>query len=150
MALAQRALLHHVLNGLGQREQPQRIGNGGAGTAHPCGDLLLGQRKLLHQTAVAPRLLHGVEVFPLQILNEGHLEHPLVLQLLELNRQLGQPGQPGRAPAPLPGQQLIPAVSHITHQQGLQHAVAGDGVGKLLQLLLVKLPAGLVLVGLNG
>ena len=150
VSLAQSALPHHVEQGLRQREQAQGVGDGAAGAADAEGDLLLGEGKLLHQTAIAGGLLNGVEVFALEVLDQRDLELFSSLELAQLHRKLGEAGHAGGAPAALPCHKLIPAVSEVSDQQGLQHPVAGNGIGKLSELLLVEFAAGLLGIRFDG
>ena len=137
---------HHLL---GQGQQAQGVGDGGAGFAHALGHLLLGQAVLLHQHPVAPGLLGGVQVLPLEVLNQGQLHHLAVVGLDDDGGHLVQAGQLGGAPAPLPGNNLIVAAGQAAHRQRLENAVEADGLGQVLQGSGVKALPGLVQAGLH-
>jgi hypothetical protein len=50
----------------------------------------------------------------------------------------------GGSPAPLTGNDLIIATAYFPNRQGLDHTVFRNGIGKALQLLLIKIPTGLM------
>ncbi len=70
------------------------------------GGLILGQLELADQLGVALRLFDGVEIFPLQILDQGQFQNGAVIGLAHDDRHLGQTEHLGRAPAPFPGDQF--------------------------------------------
>ena len=73
------ALLQQGPDGVGQGQQPQGVGHGGTGLAHLLGGLLLGEAVLLDQGLVTQGLFHGVQVLPLEVLDETQLhDFPVV------------------------------------------------------------------------
>ena len=138
------ALLHHGQQILRERQQPQGIGDGGAGLAHALGHLLLGEAVLLHEGLVAPGLLGGVQVLPLEVLNEADLHDLPVVGLNDDRRNLIQARLLGRPPAALPGDDLVVARGQAAHRHRLDHAVDADGVRQIGQGLRIKALPGLI------
>ncbi len=62
---------------LGKLKEPQGVGHGGTGLAHPLGHLLLGQAHG-QKGLVPPGLLHRGKVLPLEVLHQGQLQGLLV------------------------------------------------------------------------
>ena len=120
-----------------------------AGLAHLPGHLLLSEAVFLHQSAVAPGLLGGIQVLPLEILDESQLHHLAVVRLDDDGGHLPEPGGLGRPPPPLPGDNLVVAGGQPAHRQGLNDSVDPDGLGQVGQSLLVKALPGLVQSGLH-
>ena len=143
------SVLHQLLDGNIQIQQPQGVGHRAPGLAHPFRRLSLGHAVDLRQRPEAFRLLDGVQVLPLEVLDHGQLHGLLVVGLDDDRRDLVQSGHPGGPPAAFPGDDLIVPASQLTHRQGLDHAVLPDGLGQLLQLFLVEVFPGLVLIALD-
>ena len=104
---------------------------------------------MLHQAAVALRLLQRGQVLPLQVFNQRQLPHLLVVGLYHNSRNLTEPGQPAGAPAPLAGNDLVHPAGQAAHHHRLQHAVLPDGIRQLGQRLGLEGLAGLLLVRLD-
>ena len=86
------------LHGGGDREQTQGVGDGGARPAHLLRDLLLGQAEVVDEAPEPLRLIHGIEVRALEVLDQG--ERELVLLVGAANdRGDGRAGRRGRRPA---------------------------------------------------
>ena len=66
-------LLHQVHDLRAETQQAQGIGHGRAGAAHAFGRLLLGKAVVLHQGFVALGLLNGVQILPLEVLDDSYL-----------------------------------------------------------------------------
>ena len=110
-------------------------------------------RRLLLAQAVAPqqpgdgfRLLHVVQIPPLEVLDQRQQRRVLLVHPRQQTRHLPQPGDPRRPPAALPRHQLVHA-SLLPDGQGLQNAVGGDAGRQLLQALRVEPAAGLLGIG---
>ena len=58
----------------GEAQEAKRVGYGGAVEAETAGKLILGQGGAFHETAIRLRLVYGVEVLALEVLNEGDFE----------------------------------------------------------------------------
>jgi hypothetical protein len=97
------------------------------------------------QPLVALRLLHRVQILPLQILHQPGRHRVRVGQLPHQHRHLVQRHFLGRPPAPLAGDDLVAPIKIRLgpDQQRLQNAALGDRIGQLLERRLVHLPARL-------
>src|SRR5690348_7408970 len=95
------------LNGLWQSEQAQGIRDRRAIETHAMGKLLLGPTELREELLIRLRLLHRVQVFAEEILDEGDL------QTLRVGRLADHGGNPRQAcetrspPSALPRDELI-------------------------------------------
>ena len=137
------ALLH-----LGtQPQQPQSVRHSGAGLPYPAGGFLLGQAVFVHQRLIPQRFFQGIQILTLQILDQRQLHGLLVVGLDDYRGYVAQVRHPGGTPAPLTGNDLIVAVGHFPHRQGLNDAVNGDGIRQRLQFFLVEVLPGLIGVG---
>ena len=137
------ALLH-----LGtQPQQPQSICHGGTGLPYPTGGFLLRQAVLVHQCLIPQRFFQRVQILTLQVLNQRQLHGLFVVGFDDDCGHVAQVCHPRGTPAPLTGDDLIVAVGHFPHRQGLNDAVDGDGVRQRLQFFLVKVLPGLIGVG---
>ena len=99
--------------------------------AHAVGDLLHAVAQLVAQQGEAFGLLHGVEVFALDVLDQLDLQHLGVAQVVHEHGDGGQLGQLGRAPAALAGDDLVHrARAHVggVGQQGAGQRPHGDGL----------------------
>ncbi len=93
-------------------------------------------------------LVDGVEVAALDVLDEGQLQHLLVINLADDDGDFLQT-------RPLAG--LIAALARYNlvafpvgpHQDGLEDPHLADRIGKLVEFVLVKVGSGLVLVAVN-
>ncbi len=82
-------------------------------------------------------LFDRIEIAALDILDQGSLEHLLVVEVHDPHRDGVQPGLLGGTEASLAGDQLI-SVADEPHHDGLQDAVVLDAGGQGRQLILVK------------
>ena len=83
-------------------QQAQRVRNAGAGFADPPRNLLLRQSELLLQAQVALCLFYNVQVFPLQVFDQGYFHNLLRIRRPHDDRHLFQPGHAPRASGVLP------------------------------------------------
>jgi len=123
-----------ILKGRRQFQQPQRIGDHGAAFADLAGNLLLGELELFGELRVAVRLLNGIEVFALQIFDEGQFEHGAVIGLADNDGRLGQLQQLRGAPAAFAGDQFKITIA-LAHDERLDDALFADGIGQFAQRL---------------
>ena len=141
MACLQLALAQIGLYGLGQLQEPQQVGGGAAGAAHSLGGLLMGEAKLLDEPGNALGLFKGREVSTLQILDERHGQGSLVVHGLDHRRNLREPSELGGSKTALAGDDLVGdcvgSGADGPHDDGLQHALPADGIGKLLKPRLI-------------
>ena len=103
MSGGQAAVLYQGHQVLGQIQQPQGVGHGGAGFSHALGHLLLGQAVLRHQGLIPPGLLGGIQVLPLEIFDQTQLHDLPVVRFNDNGGDLVQSGLLGRPPPALAG-----------------------------------------------
>ena len=139
-------LLDEPLDLLGEGQKAHGVGNGGAGSAHPLGSFLLGQAIVLDEGAVACSFLHGVQVLPLEILDQSHRHGFLVGQFPNHHRHFVHAQHSRCTPAAFAGDDLI-IQPQRTHQNGLDHAVLLNRIRQCLNGFIAELFAGLVPIG---
>ena len=149
MSRCQQAFPELVQNRLAQTQQPQSVGHGGPGFSHPGRRLFLGHAVFPDQRIVAHGFFHRVQVGALEIFDEGQLHGLFVVRLYYHHRHLCQLCQAGCPPTALAGDDLVVAVGHFPYSQGLNDAMGPDGLGQFFQLFRVKVPPGLIRIGLN-
>ena len=149
VAGGQHALDHQLPHRGGQGSEPQGVGDGGAGLAHALGQLLLGEPEVGEQGQVALRLLHRVQVLPLEVFDKAQLQHFAVVRLDDDHRHLPAARQLGRPPAALPGDDLVVPGGQPPDSEGLDDAVLPDGGGQVGQGVLIEPLPGLVQAGLH-
>src|SRR5262249_28236280 len=91
----------------------------------------------------AEGLFDGVEVGPLDVLDEGGFEDFLVVEVHDANWDGGEAGLPGGPQTPLAGNQLKVAI-HATNHDRLHHAMSLDALAELRHLVVIKRSPGLV------
>ena len=73
MAGGEFALFHQLADGGRQSQQPQGVGDGAAGFAHPLGRLLLSHVVVFNEGLETSGFLHGVQVLSLEVFDHGQL-----------------------------------------------------------------------------
>ena len=112
-------------------------------------DLVMREAELFDEAPQPARLLDGVEVGALQVLDQAEDQLLVVAGVAAHDGGHGpQPGQTRGAPPALAGDQLI-SVAQGSHQQGLQHAVHADGFRQLAKRLGVETRPHLLARGLD-
>ena len=149
MALAELARLEQLERLVGQVEQPDQVGDGGAAAADAPRQLLLGEAEVLDQGGAGARLLDRVEVLADHVLDQRHLQPLGQLGVADDRRHLLQAGLLRGAPAALAGDQLVAAVGQGADEQRLDDAAALDRGGEAGQRLGVEAGARLVRVRLD-
>ena len=115
-------------------QKPQLVGNAALAFSQSLGGLFLSQMIALHQKADPLGLFHKVQILPLEIFNEGN--HP-ALPVAHAHDDAGHLTESGKfccPEPPFPSDELIAGVA-APYGKGLQHPVAADALGKLLQTL---------------
>ena len=110
-------------------QEAQGVGDDDAALADLGGGLLLSQVELLGQLGVAPGFLDGVEVFALEVFDEGQFQHGAVIRLADDGGDLGQAEHLGGAPAAFAGDQLEMILPGADDER-LDDALFLDGVGQ--------------------
>ena len=148
MAGAQGCTLHQLPNLPGQLQQAQGVCHSAAGLSHTLGDVLLCHLKPLHELFVALRLFQRIQVLPLEVLNKGNFHGLLVGNFPDDDGDFVQPQHPCRTPAAFAGDDLV--VQPVgAHQNGLEHAVALNGVRQRRNCLFAENLSGLISVRLQ-
>ena len=144
VALAELAGLEQLQRLVGQLEQADQVGDGGAAAADPARQLLFGQAELLDQGGAGARLLDRVEVLADHVLDQRRLQALGFGLVADDRRHLLQPGLLGGAPAALAGDQLVAAVGEGADEQRLDDAAGLDRGGQGGQRLRVEVGPRLV------
>ena len=110
---------------------------------------VLREAVFLHERLVPSGLLERVQVLALQVFNERELHDLAFGKIAHHGGHFLHAGHAGGAPAPFPGHDLVAAADQRPHQQRLQHAVLGNGLGQLGEGSVVEVLARLRAVRLN-
>ncbi len=147
MPLAQFAGADHILDFFRQPQKPQGISHRRPALAHSDGQLVLCQAGLIHQFLEGLGGFNRIEVFPLQIFHQGHLQHlGFVFLLQDYCRDILQPGQVRGPVAPFAGNEDI-AVIFSLDQHRLEHSLAFERLGQFPEAGVVELLPWLHRVG---
>ena len=130
-------------------EQPQGVGDGRASPPDAGRDVVLGQAELVGQLAVGVRLLHGVEVGTLDVLDEGDGQLVAFGHLADDRRNVVQAGHLSGPDPSLAGHELV-AVQDLGDDHRLEDAVDGDAAGQRFEGLLLDALARLVRVAADA
>ena len=139
---------HPVLHLRRQVQQAEQVADRRPVHAEPLGELLLLHVEAVEVVLEPLGLFDRVQVAPLDVLDQGGLEHLLVVEVDDADRDLGQAGPLGGPQPPLAGDQLE-SVAGRPDDHRLQDAVLADAGGQLGELVVVERFAGLVGVSLN-
>jgi hypothetical protein len=115
-----RPLATSVANFLRQLEQPEVVGHRRAILPHRGGDSFLGHLEIGAEPLVGRRLVDGIEILALNVLDERHLQNLRVVacsHVLDDHRHAQQPGALRRPPPALAGDDAIAAI-HFAHTIG--------------------------------
>ena len=116
----------------------------------PFGQRVLGQATLVDQPLQAQGDLYGVEVLPLDVLDDGHFEQRLVVRFTDVGGDHGESGLLRGSPTPFSADEGVGAVSLFLDGDRLYDPEGTDGFGQLLEGLLGKVTAGLFRIGLDA
>lgn len=140
-----------ILDGGAELEESQQVGDGGAFEPDLLAELFVAQAMALDEFLQGSGAFDGVEVFPLEVLDEGPLGGLLVFEVLEQGGDLFEPCEPGGAPASFAGDDLVPpCLARLgSDGDGLHDALGLDGVGEFLQACGVEILTRLEGIGLE-
>ena len=106
------AVGHQLLDRRRELEQAQGVGDRRPALADPRGDLLVGEPEVLDELLVGGRLLEGVEVLAVEVLDQGLLERRRCRRSSRTRAGIVcEAGPLGRPPAALAGDELEAAVA---------------------------------------
>ena len=120
MPCGQDACGNPALDRRGELEETDTVRDGRPGPPDPVGELGLRHVELVEQLLVRGRLLQGIELHSVDVLEQGVAEEVLVLRLTDDRGDRRQLGPLARAPAALAHDELIPAAGHLTDDNRLQ------------------------------
>jgi len=143
------AVEDHRLHRLLQIAQPEQVGGGGPRAADRLGGFLMGELELLDQPLHPIRLLEGVEILALDVLDQRHGERRGVGHLAHQHRHLLQSRDLRGTPAPLSGDDFVAAVVDRPYQDRLHQSLLAYGRGQFLERGVVHLRARLVAAALQ-
>jgi hypothetical protein len=138
------AFADELLYGRGELEQPQRVGDGRSAAPDPGGESLVGEPEVLDELLVGGGFLERVEVFPVEVLDQGLLEAGQLGAVSDDGRDGRQSSPAGGAPAALAGDELVAVVGELADQDRLEDAQFADRRSEGGQGLLVEVAAGLM------
>jgi hypothetical protein len=138
VARAEHPRRHPLLHGRRQVQQPQGVGDVRPGAADLAGEFLVGGAEIVEELLVGRGLFERVELLTVQVLDQRVPEHVVVVRLLDDGADLAQAGPLRRAPPALARDKLVPAGRGRADDHGLQQADLPDGLGKLVECVLVE------------
>jgi hypothetical protein len=138
-----------ALHGEGELEQPDGVGDGRPATPDTGGQLVVGDRELLKQLLVGRRLLEGVQLDAVDVLQQRVPQHRLVGGLPDDRRDLAQLRTLGGPQPALAHDQLVAVPTQLPHHDGLHEPELADGVLQLGERVLVEDLTRLFRVGLD-
>ena len=154
MPCGQHACGHPTLDGDRQAQQPDHVGDHRPRPADPAGQLLVGDPELVEQLLIGGRLLQGVQLCPMDVLEQSVAQQVVIGGLAHDGRDGRQPGLLRRPPAALPHDQLVAprtgGVGDLPDHHGLHQPELPDRVHQLRQGVLVEHLPGLAGIGFDG
>ena len=132
----------HLLEVLGQLEEADEVDDGGAVFAGAEADLFGAEIQLGGHAGEGGGGFDGVEVFALDILDQGNFEEAVFGDFADDDGDLFDSGEFGSAPAALACHQLVVSLE-LTDHQGLDDAVTADGLREFGEAFRLKDAAGL-------
>ncbi len=88
-------------------EEAERVGDRSAILTRALSDVFLGEIELVGKALKGARLFHRVQIFALEVFDEGHLEREFLRNLADDHGNAGQRGPLRRPPTALAGNQLV-------------------------------------------
>ena len=127
-------------------QQAQSVGDDHAAAAHFGSGLFLGEIELFDQLGVAARFLDGVEVFALEIFDQGQFQDGAIIGLADDDRHFGQADHLRGAPAAFP-RRLTRRSRLFPDDERLYDALFPNGIRQLAESLGGKVLARLQWTG---
>ena len=123
-------------------ENAQQVRDRGSIFADLHRSFFLGEVEILDELAVAERFFDRIEVLALEIFDEGEFENFAIIRFADENREFGEAGDLGGAPAAFAGDEFKGTVAR-TDDEWLEDALFFDGVGEFLDRILGEIFARL-------
>jgi hypothetical protein len=149
MPLGELALRQGLLDFVWEPQEPQGVGDGAALLSDHLRQPFLRVAELLDQALKRRGFFKRIEILPMQIFDQRHLDGLLVVERLDDRWNFLQSNSLCRSPPSLSGDQLIDPVGDRAHDHRLDHAQMLDGRFELFQRALVDRLARLVSAGLD-
>ena len=130
-------------------QEAEVVGNGGAVFSDLDRCFLLGKPEGFDELTVGLGGFDGIEVFPLNILDEGHLEGFGLTYVPHDGGDLLEPGLPGSAPSALAGDQFEGVPPRGMDDDRLDYPPAPDRVSEFPDAVAVEVLPGLAAAGNN-
>ena len=144
MAHFQAMLFEQGAHRFRQVEQAQQIADRGTRAADGFRGLLVRQFEFPDQTAERGSLFERVQVFALDVLDQGHRDGGLVRHFAHHDGHVGQAGLLCGTPATFAGNDFVTVATDTAHDDGLDHALRLDRFGQLGQTFRIHAGARLV------
>ncbi len=103
---------------------------------------------LVHERFIGVGFFYGIEVVPLEVLDQRDLEHVAIISVTDDRRDAHHVRLLGRAPAAFAGDYLE-SLAHPPDDNRLEHAVRFDRGHEFGEFSLVEIPARLERIGLD-
>ena len=129
MARTQQADLNVVLYFGGKLEKAYGVGYRRPFLAYPVGKHILGEAALVDESLIAQRKLNRVEILPLDILHDSHLEHALVICLPNVGGDDGHSGHAAGFITPFSADNLELAIRDAPYADRLDKAQGANRSG---------------------
>jgi hypothetical protein len=124
------------------------VGDCGSVFTGSFGNLFVVEPEFKYQSLVGFGYFEGVEVFSLDVLDQGDFEEVVISDVGEDDWHFGKASELGSAETSFAGHQLDGSV-HVPNDEGLNDAVGADGLTKFVEGLLVKYGSWLKRVWFN-
>ena len=148
VALGQSPVGDRGLDARSEVEQAECVRDRRAGTPDAGREAVLGEPEFVDELAIGIGRLDRVEVFALEVLDQGELELIAIGELAHESRDAVEPGGLGRPKPPLTGDELV-AVDRLGHEDRLEDAVLGDARRERRETVRIEPLARLMRVGLD-
>src|SRR5262249_37910732 len=149
VAKTELSVFQGFLKRLGKLEQADEIGNARTVFAGASCNLLLGKSEFPAESFKSASLLHRVQVFALQVLDDGDLHRLLVGDLADGSGYGGSSGPLRGEPASLSRHEMESPIGRGTQDNRLNYTARAYGIGQLFEGFFVDAAACLVRVGID-
>lgn len=139
-----------ALDSLGEFEEAEGVGDGGARFADALGDGFLGEVKFFDESLVGDGAFHGGDVFALNVFDDGDFERGLAGGSSDDDGDGFESSDFGGAEAAFTGDEFELVIAEGSDDEGLKDAEFSDGDGEFFEFFLVELGSRLARVGADG